>query len=88
MKQAVIFLACCLLCGVALSQSATEFTHEIVSTKPSVPPAKDFWIAIPQIYNTGDSGKYAEIYIASQAATTLHIRGGKFAPVDKKINPV
>ena len=50
--------------------------------------ANDFWIVIPKIYNTGDSGKYTEIYIASPYATTIHIRGSRFTPVDRKLKPM
>lgn len=86
MKQIQLFVLLCLCAGSALGQSATEFTHTI-DYKPTTSPlaAKDFWIAIPKIFNTGDSGKYAEIYIASQQATTIHIRGSRFAPVDRKL---
>lgn len=75
--------------SIALGQSATEFTHTIESkSATSSMSANNFWIAIPKIYNTGDSGKYAEIYIASQKATTVHIRGSRFAPIDKKLMPM
>jgi hypothetical protein len=89
MKRVVLFSTLCMLSGIAFAQSATEFTHTIdYKATTGTIPAKDFWIAIPQIYNTGDSGKYAEIYIASASATTVHIRGSRFAPVDKKLKPM
>ena len=88
MKQIQFFFLFCLFAGNALSQSSTEFTHSVKSQVLGAVPAKDFWVAIPMIYNTGDSGKYAEITIASQSATTVHIRGSKIAPVDKKIKPM
>jgi hypothetical protein len=89
MKHILWFSALCMFASIALGQSATEFTHTIESKAATSPmSANDFWIAIPKIYNTGDSGKYAEIYIASTSATTIHIRGSRFAPVDRKLKPM
>src|SRR6187549_3740157 len=89
MKHVLWFSALCMFASIALGQYATEFTHTIDSKAATSPmSANDFWIAIPKIYNTGDSGKYAEIYIASPLATTIHIRGSRFAPVDRKLKPM
>src|SRR5688572_23993856 len=89
MKHVLWFSALIMFASIALGQSATEFTHTIDSkVSASTTQTNDFWIAIPKIYNTGDSGKYAEIYIASPTATTVHIRGSRFAPVDKKLKPM